>query len=100
MVVSHNHFLEDWLIVECRGPAISRSTKDAAITRDEENTACLPLVETGSRGKGGIGLSVPDLEDADDAGSKSVASAHSIDTVCRSPVQRTIVEKRSNAEEY
>ena len=56
---------------------VSRSTKDAEITLNEGNTACLPLVEIGSEEEGGIGLSVPELEGA---GSMSV-STHSRSTV-------------------
>ena len=84
------------MIVECCDPRVkvSRSTKDAWITRDEGNTACLPLVKIGSGGEGEIGLSVPQMEGAEDAGSIGVAIAHSIKTVCRSPVQGTFVEKR------
>ena len=50
--------------------------------------------QIGSGGEGGIGLSVPELEGEEDAGSMSVASAHSINTVCRSPVQGPFVKKR------
>ena len=63
-------------------------------TRVEGNTIRLPSVEIGGGAEGGIESSVPEPEDADDAGSMSVALAQSIDTVCRSPVQGTIVEKR------
>ena len=73
---------------------VSLSNKDACNTRDEGNTRCLPLVKIGSGGEGGIGLSVPELGGAEDAGSMSVASAQSIKTVCRSPVQGSFVEKR------
>ena len=89
-------------IVERCDPAVkvSRSNKDATLTRDDGNTICLPPVETGGGRGGGIELSAFELEGACDVGFMGLVGAHSIDTVCRSPVQRTIVEKRSNAEEY
>ena len=60
------------------------------------------LVKTGGGGEGGVGLPIPeaglgdagDLEGTDDAGTMGVAGEQSIDTVCRLPVQGTIVKKR------
>ena len=46
---------------------VSRSTKDAEITLNEGNTACLPLVDTGSGENAGFGLSASEMEGAGDA---------------------------------
>ena len=50
--------------------------------------------ESGGGEEGGIGLSASKVEGAGNAGAMGVVGAQSIDTVCRSPVQGTIVEKR------
>ena len=73
---------------------VLRSIKDEALTRVEGDTISLPSVEIGGGAEDKIGSSVPELEDADDAGSIRVEIAQSINTVYRSPEQGTIVEKR------
>ena len=41
-----------------------------------------------------IGLSAAEIENADDTGSIGVVGTQSMDTVRRSPIQKTIVEKQ------
>ena len=84
------------LIVERCDPRVkvSRSKKDATLTRDDVNTTGLLTGECGGGEEGGIGISASKVEGSGDAGAMGVVVTQSINTVCRSPVQGTIVEKR------